>query len=94
MFRSLVLCIALVAASAAWAQPKLIAIANFGEHPALRAAVNGFKAEVQRQGLVEGKDVVFDDQQGRLHPAILGPEPIQPEERDHRGGRWLITRRR
>ena len=62
MFRSLVLCIALVAASAAWAQPKLIAIANFGEHPALRAAVNGFKAEVQRQGLVEGKDVVFDDQ--------------------------------
>jgi putative ABC transport system substrate-binding protein len=44
------------------AQPRLIAIANFGEHPALRAAVNGFKAEVVRQGLVEGKDVAFDDQ--------------------------------
>ena len=44
------------------AQPKLIAIANFGEHPALRAAVNGFKAEVGRQGLAEGKDVAFDDQ--------------------------------
>jgi putative ABC transport system substrate-binding protein len=49
-------------ASAALAQPKLIAIANFGEHPALRAAVNGFKAEVVRQGFVEGRDVVFDDQ--------------------------------
>jgi putative ABC transport system substrate-binding protein len=46
----------------ALAQPKLIAIANFGEHPALRAAVNGFKAEVVRQGFVEGKDVTFDDQ--------------------------------
>jgi putative ABC transport system substrate-binding protein len=46
----------------ALAQPKLIAIANFGEHPALRAAVNGFKAEVVRQGFVEGRDVVFDDQ--------------------------------
>jgi putative ABC transport system substrate-binding protein len=46
----------------ALAQPKLIAIANFGEHPALRAAVNGFKAEVVRQGFVEGKDVAFDDQ--------------------------------
>src|SRR5436189_1103926 len=44
------------------AQPKLIALANFGEHPALRAAVNGFKAEVVRQGFVEGKDVAFDDQ--------------------------------
>ena len=46
----------------AFAQPKLIAIANFGEHPALRAAVNGFKAEVVRQGFIEGKDVTFDDQ--------------------------------
>jgi putative ABC transport system substrate-binding protein len=55
---------ALLAAVAlpALAQPKMIAIANFGEHPALRAAVNGFKAEVVRQGFVEGKDVVFDDQ--------------------------------
>ena len=54
--------IALLASSPALAQPKLIAIANFGEHPALRAAVNGFKAEVVRQGFVEGKDVAFDDQ--------------------------------
>src|SRR5690606_10205115 len=56
-----------IAAALLWpglaqAQPKLIAIANFGEHPALRAAVEGFKAEVVRQGFVEGMDVVFDDQ--------------------------------
>src|SRR5262245_50693989 len=51
-----------VLASPASAQPSLIAIANFGEHPALRAAVNGFKAEVVRQGFVEGRDVAFDDQ--------------------------------
>jgi putative ABC transport system substrate-binding protein len=62
MIRALVLAAGLVAAAAASAQPKLIAIANFGEHPALRAAVNGFKAEVVRQGFVEGRDVAFDDQ--------------------------------
>jgi putative ABC transport system substrate-binding protein len=62
MLRALVLCVGLAAAATAAAQPKLIAIANFGEHPALRAAVNGFKAEVVRQGFVEGRDVAFDDQ--------------------------------
>jgi putative ABC transport system substrate-binding protein len=56
------LALILLASMPALAQPKLIAIANFGEHPALRAAVNGFKAEVVRQGFVEGKDVTFDDQ--------------------------------
>lgn len=49
-------------AGAATAQPKLIEIANFGEHPALRAGIDGFKAEIKRAGLVEGKDVTFDDQ--------------------------------
>jgi putative ABC transport system substrate-binding protein len=61
MLRSLLAALAL-AAGVAQAQPRLIAIANFGEHPALRAAVNGFKAEVVRQGFVEGRDIAFDDQ--------------------------------
>lgn len=61
MLRTLLVLSAL-AAGAVQAQPKLIAIANFGEHPALRAAVNGFKAEVVRQGFAEGRDVAFDDQ--------------------------------
>src|SRR5688572_22823681 len=60
--RAILVLLALLAAAPAQAQPKLISIANFGEHPALRAAVNGFKAEVLRQGFVEGKDVAFDDQ--------------------------------
>ncbi|HMN84338.1 MAG TPA: ABC transporter substrate-binding protein [Burkholderiaceae bacterium] len=47
---------------AAVAQPKTVAIANFGEHPALRAAINGFKGELTRQGLAEGSGVVYDDQ--------------------------------
>jgi putative ABC transport system substrate-binding protein len=54
--------LALLSAAGTQAQPRLIAIANFGEHPALRAAVDGFKAEVVRQGFVEGRDVAFDDQ--------------------------------
>ena len=62
MLRTSLFACLLAIAGAALAQPKLIAIANFGEHPALRAAVNGFKAEVVRQGFVEGKDVAFDDQ--------------------------------
>jgi putative ABC transport system substrate-binding protein len=49
-------------AGSALAQPKLISIANFGEHPALRAAIDGFKGEIKRANLVEGKDVAFDDQ--------------------------------
>ncbi len=44
------------------AQPKTIAIANFGEHPALRAGIVGFKAELKKQGLADGSGVVYDDQ--------------------------------
>jgi putative ABC transport system substrate-binding protein len=62
MLRCLALVLLAALALPAAAQPRLIAIANFGEHPALRAAVNGFKAEVVRQGFAEGKDVAFDDQ--------------------------------
>lgn len=49
-----------VLAAAAHAQPKLVAIANFGEHPALRAAVEGFKGEVKRSA--PAQDVAFDEQ--------------------------------
>jgi putative ABC transport system substrate-binding protein len=62
MLRATLMALLAVACVPALGQPKLIAIANFGEHPALRAAVNGFKAEVVRQGFAEGKDVAFDDQ--------------------------------
>jgi putative ABC transport system substrate-binding protein len=62
MLARAVLILLILGAASAQAQPRLIAIANFGEHPALRAAVEGFKGEVVRQGFVEGRDVAFDDQ--------------------------------
>lgn len=62
MFRRLFPLVLALIAPFAMAQPKLIEIANFGEHPALRAGIDGFKAELTREGFVEGKDVVYDDQ--------------------------------
>ena len=62
MFRRLLPLLLCFLAEAVMAQPKLVAIANFGEHPALRAGIDGFKAEIKREGLVEGRDVAFDDQ--------------------------------
>ncbi|MCZ8104797.1 MAG: ABC transporter substrate-binding protein [Burkholderiales bacterium] len=58
--------------SAAAAQtPKLIVIANFGEHPVLRETVDGFKAAVVKGGFVEGKDVVFDYQHVNFDRALI-----------------------
>ncbi|HAU78009.1 MAG TPA: ABC transporter [Agrobacterium sp.] len=48
-----------VGVSNAAAEPKTVAIANFGEHPILNTVVDGFKAEILASGMVEGKDVVF-----------------------------------
>ena len=48
-----------LAAGPAAAEPKTIAIANFGDHPILNEAIQGFKDEILASGLVEGKDVVF-----------------------------------
>lgn len=62
MFRRLVSLLLCSLAGAVVAQPKLVAIANFGEHPALRAGIDGFKAEIKREGLLEGRDVAYDDQ--------------------------------
>ena len=62
MFRFLLPLLLCSLAGAAMAQPKLVAIANFGEHPALRAGIDGFRAELRREGLVEGRDVAYDDQ--------------------------------
>lgn len=71
MLRSLVLSLLIAAVAPAVAQPKLIAIANFGEHPALRAGVDGFKAELGRQGFVEGKDIAFDDQHVNFDRSLI-----------------------
>lgn len=65
MFRRTLLTTALAASlaslGAGWAaaEPKTIAIANFGDHPQLNAVAEGFKAEILASGLVEGTDVAF-----------------------------------
>lgn len=52
-------CLAALGTGMAAAEPKTVAIANFGEHPQLNAVADGFKAEILASGLAEGKDVVF-----------------------------------
>ncbi|EKF17830.1 ABC transporter substrate-binding protein [Nitratireductor pacificus] len=43
----------------AMAEPIRIGIANFGEHPQLNTAIEGFKQALTDGGYVEGKDVVY-----------------------------------
>jgi putative ABC transport system substrate-binding protein len=62
---------ALLPAPPAGAQPKPIAIVNFGEHPVLRMVINGFKSELTAQGFAEGRDVVYDDQHVSFNRALI-----------------------
>jgi putative ABC transport system substrate-binding protein len=49
----------LLAARPAFANPRAVAIASFGEHPALQETVDGLKASMIERGFVEGRDVTF-----------------------------------
>lgn len=52
--------VALISATiSATAQTKRIAIASFGEHPALQGVVDGFKAKMNELGYAEGKDTAI-----------------------------------
>lgn len=42
------------------AAPRVIAIASFGEHPALNQVAEGFKARLGALGYVEGREVTYD----------------------------------
>ena len=57
--KSILLAAAFFAASlvVARAEPKLISIASFGEHPALNQVAEGFKTRMTALGYVEGTDV-------------------------------------
>jgi putative ABC transport system substrate-binding protein len=58
-FRIALAAFALQMAGSVVAQPSKVAIANFGEHPQLNAAVLGFKKGVMASAFVEGKTVEF-----------------------------------
>lgn len=66
---------------AGWAaaEPKTVAIANFGEHPQLNAVADGFKAEILASGLVEGTDVIFTTDHVNFDTTLL-PQMISKIE--------------
>lgn len=65
--------------SVAHADPKLIAIASFGEHPALNEVAEGFKARMTTLGYVEGTDVVYDFQHANFDRSLV-PQVLQKVE--------------
>jgi putative ABC transport system substrate-binding protein len=70
-----------VSAGLAQAPPKLIAIANFGEHPVLRETIEGFKAAVVQGGFVEGRDVVFEDRHVNFDRSLVPQLLAQTQSR-------------
>ncbi|MFD1252557.1 MULTISPECIES: ABC transporter substrate-binding protein [Devosia] len=67
------------ATTMAHAEPKLIAIASFGEHPALTETADGFKARMTELGYVEGTDVVYDFQHANFDRSLI-PQVLQQVE--------------
>lgn len=59
ILRSFGLAAALTAATAAYAAPKVVAIASFGEHPALQEVIDSMKQSMSARGYKEGRDVVY-----------------------------------
>src|SRR5450432_1089015 len=68
---SLVFMLALLTAPLAQAEPKLVAIANFGPNPALTDLIAGFKAGLAANGFVEGRDVTFDERHVNFDRSLL-----------------------
>lgn len=61
----------LAAPAAAWADPMVIAIAQWGPHPQLDAVAAGFKARMTELGKVEGRDVVYETENAHFDTAVL-----------------------
>ncbi|MET4577344.1 ABC transporter substrate-binding protein [Ottowia thiooxydans] len=73
---------AITLASAAFAQaptPKIIAIASFGEHPALNQVAEGFKARMTQLGYVEGRQVTYDFMHANFDRSLV-PQILQRAE--------------
>jgi putative ABC transport system substrate-binding protein len=60
-----------LSAVSAAAEPIHIGIAQWGRHPQLDAVNSSFRAELTRQGYVEGKDVVYDWEVANFDASIL-----------------------
>ena len=62
---------ALPGAVMAQAAPTVVGIANFGPHPALQDAINGFKAEMAKNGYEEGRNVRYVMADANFSPAMI-----------------------
>ncbi|MAS12171.1 MAG: ABC transporter [Nitratireductor sp.] len=56
---------------AAGAEPIRIGIANFGEHPQLNTAIQGFKDALAAGGYEEGKDVVYSESHTNFDASLV-----------------------
>lgn len=63
--------VAVAAAMPALAQPKRVAIANFGPHPTLDQSIEGLKAALAERGYVEGDTVVYEYSHGNFDPSLV-----------------------
>lgn len=63
----------------AQADPKLIAIASFGEHPALNQVSEGFKKRLGELGYKDGVDVTYDFQHANFDRSLI-PQVLQQVE--------------
>lgn len=79
--KGLLLATALFAISTnfAAAAPKNIAIASFGEHPALMETADGFKARMTELGYVDGTDVTYTFQHANFDRSLI-PQVLQQVE--------------
>ncbi|MFC5586242.1 ABC transporter substrate-binding protein [Nitratireductor kimnyeongensis] len=57
--------------SSASAEPIRIGIANFGEHPQLNTAIQGFKDALAAGGYEEGKDVVYSESHTNFDASLV-----------------------
>lgn len=83
--------VALVAFSgAASADPKLIEIASFGEHPALNEVAQGFKTRMAELGYADGKDVRYEFRHANFDRTLV-PQLLQQVEAQHPAMIFAIT---
>ncbi|MCL4187451.1 MAG: ABC transporter substrate-binding protein [Rhodobacteraceae bacterium] len=59
-----------LAAAPAAAEPRRVAIANFGPHPTLEEAVQGLKDALADAGFAEGEGVVYEYSHGNFDPSL------------------------
>ncbi len=74
----------------AQAEPLHVGIANFGEHPQLAQAVNGFKAALTDAGYAEGTDITYTESHTNFDTTLL-PQMIARLQSEQPDLLYVIT---